>query len=450
MLLVVGRAGGWLEQPAALRCRRWLRCLVLGGLTLACLLLLPAASHAQVPRPHTPGAPVVSLLTFGPGDQAFAKFGHNAIWVHDPARPADSADLVFNYGTFSFNSPLLALDFLKGNLNYWLSVSNLSNTLAGYRAANRSVSAKRLAFTPEQAREVVSFLYNNARPENRYYRYDYYKDNCSTRVRDLLDRTLVGALAQASQKPTQYSYRDHTRRLTLDAPLLFFGLDLAMGPNIDRPITEWEAMFLPAAVDAKVSEIQVVQGERTMPLVMHEQVLFRATRPDLPSDVAVSLWPWLLAGTSLGAALYLLGRTPSAWSRYGFAALASLVGFVAGAAGAIMMALWAFTDHQVTYWNQNILLCPVWALALPVFAIDLARRQPKRPRLDFRWFAAVALSALLAMLIQGVAPASQVNGPALALLAPCWLGALLGAAERSGRSLVAAVSTRLRANAAAS
>jgi uncharacterized protein DUF4105 len=398
---------------------------------LALCLLVGHAARAQAPR--DPDAPVISLVTFGPGDMAFAKFGHNALLVHDPTRPGDARDLVFNYGTFSFDSPLLALDFLKGDLRYWLSVSTLARTVAAYRANNRSVFVKQLAYSPEQAREVERFLYENAKPENRYYRYDYYRDNCSTRVRDVLDRSVGGALQRASQGLTAFSYRDHTRRLTEDSPLLFFGLDLAMGPYIDRPLTEWEAMFLPEAVDAKVLTLNVDEAGQAKPLVKNDRTLFKATRVDPPAAPTFSLLPWLFGGLALGGLFYALGRTPRTWARWAFAASTALVGLIAGLAGALLIALWAFTDHQVTYWNQNILLCPVWVLALPVLSWSLARKEPRRLRLVVGWFYAAAASALLALVIQLVAPSSQHNGPALALLAPCWIGAALGAWERGGR-----------------
>jgi hypothetical protein len=397
---------------------------------VALCLLVSAGVRAQT---RDPDAPVISLVTFGPGEMAFAKFGHNALLVHDPTRRGDGRDLVFNYGTFSFDSPLLALDFLKGNLRYWLSASTLSRTVAAYRANNRSVYLRELAFSPEQAREVERFLYENAKPENRYYRYDYYRDNCSTRVRDVLDKTLAGALQRASQGATPQTYRDHTRRLTQDSPLLFFGLDLAMGPYIDRPLTEWDAMFLPAEVDAKVMTLSIDHGGQSQPLVKNARTLFEATRENPPATPTFSLVPWLLGGLALGALFYVLGRVPAAWSRWSFAASTALVGLIAGLAGALLIALWAFTDHQVTYWNQNILLCPVWVLALPVLSWDLARKAPRRTRLVVAWFYSAALSALLALLIHVLAPSSQHNGPPLALLVPCWVGAALGAWERAGR-----------------
>ena len=412
--------------------------------------LCSGTSRAASPPADQGAVPTVSLLTFGPGDQAFAKFGHNALLVHDPSRPPESRDLVFNYGAYSFDSPLLVLDFLKGDLRYWLSVSTLSRTVAGYRAVNRSVFVKQLAFTPAQAQEIAGLLHENAKPENRYYRYDYYRDNCSTRVRDLLDKTLGGALERASRTSTAYSYRDHTRRLTRDSPLLFFGLDLAMGPYIDHPITEWEAMFLPMEVDRKLTKLEIDHAGQRVPLVKNQGVLFRAIRPQLPETMSVPVWPWLLGGLALGTGFYTLGRMRNRWGHLGFAASTALVGFIAGAAGMLLIALWAFTDHRVTYWNQNILLCPVWALALPVFALDLGRTQPKCSRLSLRWFGATGLCALLALAIQVVSPSSQHNGPALALLAPCWIGAALGAWERLGRPLTAQPAARQRADSATS
>ena len=303
---------------------------------------------------------------------------------------------------------------------------------------------------PPKPKRSSGLLHENAKPENRYYRYDYYRDNCSTRVRDLLDKTLGGALERASRTSTAYSYRDHTRRLTRDSPLLFFGLDLAMGPYIDHPITEWEAMFLPMEVDRKLTKLEIDHAGQRVPLVKNQDVLFRTIRPQLPETMSVPVWPWLLGGLALGTGFYTLGRMRNRWGHLGFAASTALVGFIAGAAGMLLIALWAFTDHRVTYWNQNILLCPVWALALPVFALDLGRTQPKYSRLSLRWFGATGLCALLALAIQVVLPSSQHNGPALALLAPCWIGAALGAWQRLGRPLTAQFAARLRADSAKS
>jgi Domain of unknown function (DUF4105) len=371
------------------------------------------------------------VLTFGPGDQTFSKFGHDALWVHDPQAARKRRDQVYNYGTFRFDSPWLILDFLKGKLNYWLSVSTLDRTLASYRAANRSVDAQELALSPDQARAINDFLIENVKPENAAYRYDYYRDNCATRIRDVLDRHLGGELRSASQGAARLTYREHTRRLTVDAPVLFFALDLALGPLIDRPISEWDEMFLPARVQAKLEQLKTATGE---PLVRRGFPLVQARR-EPPLEVAPGFrWGWLLLGVAVGGALYLLGRLQRGWARKSLAAALGALGFVAGLLGVLLLILWLLTDHEVTYWNQNVLLCPVWALAMPVLARDFARSAPRHADSMLRLVGAAAVSAMLALVLRAL-PGSQQTGPALSFFLPQWLGAGLAVWMRVGRPL---------------
>lgn len=371
------------------------------------------------------------MLTFGPGDQTFSKFGHDALWVHDPRKPPERRDLVFNYGTFRFDSPWLILDFLKGRLSYWLSVSTLERTLASYEEQNRSVRVQELALTSEQVQAVTAFLYENVKRENAYYRYDYYRDNCATRIRDVLDRHLGGQLSAASRAPAGLTYRDHTRRLTVDDPLLFLALDLALGRLVDRPISEWEEMFLPERVEAK---LDVLAGAAGSPLVRRRFALFEADR-DPPLERATGFrWGWLLSGLAVGAGLLALARVERRWARVSLAVSLAGLGLLYGLLGALLLVLWLLTDHEVAYWNQNVLLCPVWALALPVLAPDLARVAPRRPGLLMQLCGAAAACALLAALLRAL-PSSQHNGPALAFFVPQWLGAAAAVWQRAGRPL---------------
>jgi hypothetical protein len=403
---------------------------------VACLAR-PCEAQSPAPRPERlpPSAaagsgPRISVLTFGPGDQTFSKFGHDALWVHDPARPAKQRDLVYNYGTFRFDSPWLILDFLKGRLNYWLSVSTLERTLASYRAANRSVSAQELALDREQVEAITAFLVENAKPANASYRYDYYRDNCATRIRDVLDRHLGGALKAASGGPAQLTYRDHTRRLTVDSPPLFFALDLALGPLIDRPISEWEEMFLPARVEAKLGQLTTARGD---PLVRRRFTLFDARREPPLEDTPSFRWGWLVLGVSVGAALYGMSRFEQRWARAGLATGLALVSFVSGLLGWLLLVLWLLTDHEVTYWNQNVLLCPFWVIVVPFLAPGFARATPRHSALMMRLVAAAAASALLALVLRAVLPSSQQAGPALSLFVPGWLGACAAVWTRVGR-----------------
>src|SRR5690606_30185007 len=113
----------------------------------------------------------IFVITFGPGDHPFSKFGHNAVLVVDPQQRVDQ---VYNFGTFSANSPSLISDFMQGRLMYWVSVSQKSSTIAAYAGDDRSVVAQRLELTPVEAQRLASRLAHNALPANRYYRYHYY------------------------------------------------------------------------------------------------------------------------------------------------------------------------------------------------------------------------------------------------------------------------------------
>jgi uncharacterized protein DUF4105 len=374
----------------------------------------------------------LTVLTFGPGDETFSKFGHDALWVHDPRQPAKHRDLVFNYGTFRFDSPWLILDFLKGNLSYWLSVTTLERTVASYRATNRSVDAQELDLSGEQARALTDFLFENVKPENAHYRYDYYRDNCATRIRDALDRHLGGELRAASGAPAHLTYREHTRRLTVGSPLLFFALDLALGPLIDRPVSEWDEMFLPARVAAKLDQVESSRGR---PLVRRRFSLFDADRPPPLADPPGFRWGWLFAGIGIGAALCALGLPPARWSRVSAAVGLGGIGALGGLLGLLLFVLWLLTDHEVTYWNANVLTCPVWGLGILALARDYARAAPRHLGLMMRLVAAAAASSLLALLLRVLLPHSQDNDPSLAFFLPQWVGATVAVWIRTGRPL---------------
>ncbi len=127
----------------------------------------------------------------GPGRSVYERYGHNAIWIRDLDT---GTDLVYNYGTFDFTTPGFVTNFIKGRPRYWLGVSDLGETLRQYTHAERDVVAQELNLSPAQRSELATYLAYNALPENRVYTYDYFLDNCSTRVRDALDRVLQGAL----------------------------------------------------------------------------------------------------------------------------------------------------------------------------------------------------------------------------------------------------------------
>src|SRR5690606_8121184 len=145
----------------------------------------PQAARQQAPQASEQQPSLqVFLMTMGPGQQIWERFGHNAIWVRDTVQ---GIDLVYNFGMFDSFAPGFVTNFIKGRPLYWLAAFDLRTTLAQYDAARRSIEVQELALPQEQKAQLAFALAENARPDNREYRYDYFLDNCSTRIRDALD-----------------------------------------------------------------------------------------------------------------------------------------------------------------------------------------------------------------------------------------------------------------------
>src|SRR5207237_5340321 len=186
----------------------------------------------------------VYLMTMGPGDEVYERFGHNALWLHDPTRRPDSVDIAWNWGLFDFDQPGFLRRFIKGDMLYWMAGFDAQRTLDAFARENRSVWAQELNLTPEQKLALRDFVQWNGRDENKFYHYDYYRANCTTRVRDALDTVLHGQIREATAaKPTGTTYRSHTRILAEGDVPVYTGLELAMGHNIDKPLSAWEEMF---------------------------------------------------------------------------------------------------------------------------------------------------------------------------------------------------------------
>ncbi len=378
-------------------------------------------------RAAEPGAELtISVLTFGPGDHPFYKFGHNAILVHDALHARDD---VYNYGTFDFRTPALIPDFLKGRLRYWLSVRSLEGTVEEYRSENRSITAQELALSPAKRRALADRLARNALPANRYYRYDYYGDNCSTRVRDAVDAELGGRLRAASTGPASFTFRGHTLRLTAGDLPVYLGLDVAMGDVVDRPITQWQEMFLPSKLQESLRRVTVTTPSGEVPLVERETVLLDANRPPLRESPPRWTLPMALVGGCVGAILTVLGRAaatrPSA--RVAFGVAVGALGAAAGLLGSIFVFFWAATDHVVAHHNENILQCSPLGLALAVFAVGLAMGNPRRASAAAAIAVLLAAGSLLGLALKVLPWFDQSNGQVIALLLPAWVGVAAGA-----------------------
>jgi hypothetical protein len=355
------------------------------GLALVLLASIAGAQArppaAPAPTPEPGSELTISLLTMEHGANVWELFGHNAILISDASA---GTEMAYNWGVFSFQQSNFILRFLKGEMLYSMDGYSLEQTIQQYRYLNRTLSTQVLDLTPAQRLWIKEFIAWNARPENITYRYDYYRDNCSTRVRDILDRALGGQLrAAAAAKLTGTSYRWHTLRLMRGDKPLVTGVDVGLGEPSDREISAWEEMFLPVKLRDFVRTLQVSDGNGGMrPLVKSERVLFQASREPAATRPP-TLWPALLAaGLAIAALFVWLGsraRTARRGPRIAAAVVIGLWCAVAGILGLVLTLLWTATDHVFAHRNENVLLFnPLWLVLAVVVPLSLVRGRATR------------------------------------------------------------------------
>jgi hypothetical protein len=375
---------------------------------LGLLLALPLLAQA---------APRIGLLTMAPGEAYWSRFGHNAIVVVE----GDGRATSYNYGYFDFDQQDFMLRFLRGRMLYRLVALPAERDIAQYADEGRGVAVQWLAIDGGAARELAAFLQWNAQPENADYRYDYFAANCSTKVRDALDRALGGALHRQTASPSRgLTARSESRRLAQTLPWLYLGIDFGLGPPTDRPLSRWDEGFIPQRLAEALREVRI-DGQ---PLVAAEQVLVEHRLAPTPAQEPRWLPAFAAAGLLLAFALgSALARPPGALRS---AAAFAAAGFwlSGGLLGIGLAALWLFTDHAAAWGNSNLWLLPPPMLVLLAATGPLRRGTPLPG-----WLAVLALlvlgSALVGLAHTTLAQRAQANGEWIALLLP--LHAMLAA-----------------------
>lgn len=410
--------------------RRWTRALLVG----ACWLGVSASGRAQVAAPLSGESLRISVLTFGQGDAIFERFGHNALRVRDTAT---GLDLSYNWGMFSFEQPNFLGRFLSGDTQYWVDAIPTAWLLQVYAEQDRHTVEQDLALTPAQRAGLAAAVAKNALEANKYYRYDYFRDNCSTRLRDALNQALGGTLeTRFTALRTEWTYRSESVRLMTADGLAQAGMDVALGPRADIPLTAWEAMFIPMRLRDYLRDVTVPGADgTTLPLVAEERVLYAAKRaPELPERRGLTLGAW---GPVLGAWMLILapvGAAARRRTRIPAAVMAALFYGIVGLVGLIVLGMWIASAHVFWYHNWNLLMLSPLALGAMVLA----------PRAILAGRASRAVLLLVGVLVAGTAlvlllspfVGQQLTGPLL-LFAPAQFG-LAVAIWRHTRPLPAA------------
>lgn len=386
------------------------------------LLLLCCVGAAQA-------APRIAIATMEPGEIFWERFGHNAIVVADPATGRSTS---YNFGFFDLDEPGFVGNFIAGRMQYRLAALPLDSDLHWYRDTGRGVRLQWLRLEPARAQGLAEALADNARPENARYRYDYYRDNCSTRVRDALDRALDGLLQQQLSGRSQgNSYRSESVRLAAPAPWMALGFHLGLGDFADRPLSRWDEAFIPMRLRDSLREVRLADGQA---LVESELEILPHHLPLPPSEAPRARGAALLGGLALAALVLWLGRRRPARL---LAALAAGFWLVSGLTGAVMAFIWLATAHVAGHGNENLLLFNPLALALLPGAWALLRGRPA-PRYFALGLLVLAAGAALAGFLKFLPFRPQQNVEWVLLLLPLHWALLRRLSPAAGESREAA------------
>ncbi len=370
---------------------------VLGLLLLVTSMLSAQRSIDWSTRP-------VLLMTMGQGAEVFEKFGHNAIVVWDEGA---GQPLVYNWGMFDFNQPNFIGRFLTGDTKYWMEPHSLDETLRQYQYLNRTITVQALALTPAQRAQLVAMLATNATEANKYYRYDYYRDNCSTRARDALDAVTGGVLRRAMDaQPGQGSYRWHTRRLLAYSTPLYFGSEMVLGVDADVMLTGWQEAFLPKSLSESVRRIELPaqDGMPARMLAGAPDTLFTATRGPEPTSVASHLPLAALIGVVCGAVLLGLSRL----GRMGAALGIALWSVVVASAGTVLLLAWFATQHVFMANNPTVAVAnPVWLIGVVAAVLVLRQGVSSGMRSALRWLLVIAAVGAASAVVLGHATSAM-------------------------------------------
>ena len=393
-------------------------------------LLVSASAFAITPAPWAKGGTSnpedlkIKLVTFGPGSDVASWFGHTAIAVED-----ERLDLrrIYNYGMFSAD-PAMVAKYVMGRLEFWVAPTPYRPTLRMYAEQDRDVRLLTLNLSPQRRARVAQFLEENIRPENRTYLYHHYYDNCATRIRDIFDLATDGQFeVYGTKTPPRMSLRDHTRRHAV-WPILDFGMMYAMSEAIDAPIMAWDEMFLPVELENQVKAFSYLDDRGELVPLAGEEEIFAVARDREPTpEEPAMLWPWLFVlGSIIVGVGGVLGwqhvRSERRLWRVLYGLYHAGVGFMFGGAGILLVFMWAFTDHSVTYANENLFWTnPLTFLVMFVGLGFAFGREAARRRLPMVWKVCAGV-ALLGQVLKITPWLDQDTWLTVALCAPVILG----------------------------
>lgn len=396
---------------------------------------IAAAQPATAPAGRMPGWRAF-VITFSPGKMVWERFGHNTLVL---INEASTETYMYDFGNFDFNEKDFLKRFILGDMRYWAERKDAEDTLAMYRQHNRQYWGQELRISSQQAEQLWKNLEENVRADKKFYHYDYYRDNCSTRIRDHIDAVTGGAVRkQLEAIATESTYRSHTQLRMNEERTLLAAVEVALSAKGDRKLSAWEESFLPdklmehlgslkaAGTDGVLVDQPLTFPPRPMNQYIDEATMVRtATTP--PRQ-----WMWFLPiGVAVGIASTLSGVAArgSTFGRIIAAMVWSGWSLFATIGGGLLLFMWLFTRHIAAYGNENLLHFSPLAIAMIVLAAAAAFGKWQRPA---KMLALIIVLICIAGIVLKILPfMRQDNWKIIALALPANLGLWLGLVLRS-------------------
>jgi len=325
----------------------------------------------------------ISILTCGPGEDLYSLFGHTAIRIIDSTNHTDT---VYNWGGFTFDQPYFYIKFMRGKLLYFSSADYFADFMYEYVVEHRNVYEQVLNIDSAAKKRVIDAVNFNLSGDNRFYKYDFLLDNCTTRVKNIVFENNKSATIDSTIVPQGTTARDMIHYYLERGNQLWteLGIDILLGSRVDRAVSNDEAMFLPEFFMKGLNYAQ----DSSQPFVKDFKIIYRG------NDQQISSWEYmpLFITTLCCLFLFFISTLKTSWAKATIKFFDTVLLYVTGLIGILIMFMWFATDHTVCKNNLNI----AWALPTNFIAAFCTLKKPTWLSAYF-FIAAIITGLLLAL-----------------------------------------------------
>ena len=352
----------------------------------------------------------ISIITITPSDEAvFTMYGHTAVRVQDVTLGIDD---VFNYGYFNNREPNFLFNFVRGRANYFVEVPPFSRFMMPYMWRGVGAIEQVLDLTQEEKQNLFNAMYISALPENRYYLYDFFFDNCVTRPRDMLEKYVPGMVYPEDARIQ--TFRNLIHECVYPFPWVKFGIDLVIGSGADSVITLRNKMFIPAYFQEALAETVVIRNGIAVPLVKETNILLEAV-VGVGDDHQIFFTPMVVMLLFLLLSIFISRKQRSNPNSLLSRVFDTIFFLIIGLGGVVIFFLMYFSIHPSTNPNWNLMwMNPIALIAAVLFWIKRVRNIIYY--YHFANFAVLTLFLLFMWLIP-----QQFNGAIIPLVISLWL-----------------------------